>query len=64
MDAIDIGGVAIEDYDVLDLSLAYSVTDRFDVYGRIENATDEAYQEIVNFNAAGRGAHAGVRLRF
>jgi vitamin B12 transporter len=64
MDAIDIAGVVLQDYEVLDLALAYSFAERLDIFGRIENATNESYQEIVNFNAAGRGAYAGVRLRF
>jgi vitamin B12 transporter len=63
-DAIDIGGTPLDDYAVLDLSLAYSVSDAVELYARVQNAADETYQEIVGYNTAGRSAYAGVRLRF
>ncbi|HEY8427940.1 MAG TPA: TonB-dependent receptor [Sandaracinaceae bacterium] len=63
-DSIDVGGVALDDYGVLDLSVAYDVSSAVEVYGRLENATDEEYQEVIGYNTAGRAAYAGVRLRF
>lgn len=63
MTAVDVGLTPLDDYEVLDLSMAYSLGRRLEVFGRIENATDEQYQEVVGFNAAGRAAYAGVRLR-
>jgi len=63
-DAIDIGGTPLDDYAVLDVSLAYSVSDAVDLYARVQNAADETYQEIVGYHSAGRSAYAGVRLRF
>jgi vitamin B12 transporter len=63
-DAIDIGGVALDDYDVVDLSASYSFGRTFELYGRIQNATDEIYQEVIGYNTAGRSVYGGVRLRF
>jgi vitamin B12 transporter len=63
-DAQDVGGVALDDYDVLDLSANYDLTDKLELFGRLQNATDESYQEVVGYNTAGRSAYAGVRLRF
>jgi len=62
--AIDVGGVALDDYSVLDLSARYAISDVVEIFGRVQNATDEQYQEVVGYNTAGRSAYAGVRLRF
>jgi vitamin B12 transporter len=66
-DAVDsVAGtvVALEDYDVLDVSLTYDLSNTLELYGRVQNATDESYQEISGFNAAERSTYGGVRLRF
>jgi vitamin B12 transporter len=63
-DAVDVGGVRLDDYDVVDLSASYSINDRFEVYGRIENATNEQYQEVAGYNTAGRSVYGGVRMHF
>ena len=63
-DAIDVGGARLDDYDVVDLSASYSINARFEVYGRIENATNEDYQEVAGYNTAGRSIYGGVRLHF
>jgi vitamin B12 transporter len=56
--------VPLDDYEVLDLSLSYAINSRMEVTGRIENALDEDYQEIIGFNTAGRAAYAGLKIRF
>jgi vitamin B12 transporter len=63
-DAIDIGGAPLDDYGVLDVSLAYSLSDTVELHARVQNAADETYQEVAGYNAPGRAAYAGVRLRF
>lgn len=63
-DAEDVGGVPLDDYEVLDLSLNYDLANGFEVFGRVENLLDEDYVEVVNFNTAGRSAYAGVRYSF
>ncbi|MDT8758715.1 TonB-dependent receptor [Sphingomonas psychrotolerans] len=40
------------------------IGDRFAVYGRIENLTDEKYQVVSGYGTYGRAAYAGVRLKF
>jgi vitamin B12 transporter len=62
--AIDIGGVALDDYDLIDLSASYRFGRAFEVYGRVQNATDEEYQEVLGYNTAGRSVYGGVRLHF
>lgn len=59
-----VGFVDLPDYEVLDLSASYGLSDRFEIYGRIQNLTDEDYQEVSNYNTADRAVYGGVRLRF
>ena len=63
-DAVDVGGTRLDDYDVVDLSASYAINDRFEVYGRIENATNQDYQEVAGYNTAGRSVYGGVRAHF
>lgn len=63
-DSRGVGGAALDDYEVLDLSLNYALSDGFELYARLENATDEDYEEVAGYNTSGRAAYGGVRLRF
>ena len=66
-DAVDttfIGTVPLPDYEVLDLSVTYYASGLLQIYGRVQNATDETYQEVVGYNTAERSIYGGVRLRF
>lgn len=59
----ELGG-DIDDYEVLDLSVSYQVFDAMEIYGRIENLTDENYQEVPTYNTAGAAGYAGLRFSF
>ena len=63
-DSIDAGNVAVDDYEVLDLSMTFDATEAFQFFARIENATDEEYQEVVGYNTAEQSIYGGVRFRF
>ena len=63
-DSIDAGNVAVDDYEVLDLSMTFDATESFQFFARIENATDEEYQEVVGYNTAEQSIYGGVRFRF
>jgi vitamin B12 transporter len=66
-DAIDSAGLPLlhlDDFAVVDLSANFNITDQFQIYGRLENALDEDYQEIVGYNTAGSAAYIGFRLGF
>lgn len=56
--------VSLQEFVLVNLNAEYRLSDRFSVFGRIENLTDEDYQEIFSFAAAGRAAYGGVRARF
>jgi vitamin B12 transporter len=66
-DAIDmtfVGTAPLPDYEVLDLSVTYYASGLLQIYGRVQNATDERYQEVVGYHTAERSIYGGVRLRF
>ncbi|MHA7871550.1 MAG: TonB-dependent receptor plug domain-containing protein [Hyphococcus sp.] len=47
----------------VDLRGAYAFSEAFEIYGRIENATDTAYQDVSGFGEPGLSAFGGVRVR-
>ena len=43
---------------------SYAVTRALQIFGRIENATDKDYQDVLGFNTSGRALYGGVRGTF
>lgn len=64
LDEIPAGVVALDDFGVLDLSANLAVNAHIQVYGRIENALDEHYEEIYGYNSARRAAYLGFRFNY
>ena len=54
----------LDDYIRVDLTGSYALLDNADAFIRVENLTDEHYEEIKDFGVAGRSAYAGLRARF
>lgn len=54
----------LDDYIRVDLTGSYAIYDNMEAFMRVENLTDEQYQEIKDFGVAGRSAYAGLRARF
>ena len=57
------GMATLDDYLLVTASASYDVTDRIQIFGRIENLLDERYQEVFSYNTMGIGAYAGLRVR-
>jgi len=55
---------SLDDFEVLDLSMSYDLSDSIRLYGRIENATDEKYQEVIDYNSAQRAVYFGIKVAF
>jgi vitamin B12 transporter len=53
----------LDGYTLLDLRVAAPLGDSVEVFGRIENATDEEYETVQGFGTPGLGVFAGVRVR-
>ncbi len=48
-------------YRLVTLAGRAELTDRIELFGRIENLLDEDYEDVFGFATAGRGAYVGVR---
>jgi vitamin B12 transporter len=51
-------------YFLLNLSGSYSLSDKVELYGRIDNVLDKWYEEAWGYATAGRSAYAGVKVTF
>lgn len=61
----EIDGVnRLDDFIVVDLRGEYALTDRFGVTLRVENLTDENYQDNFGYGTAPLSAFGGLRARF
>ena len=54
----------LDAYALLDLRAAWPLNEHVELYGRIENAADEAYEQARLYGAPGRGVFVGLRARF
>ena len=54
----------LDGYTVVNLAGSYRINDRIEIFGRVENAFDEQYQEVLSYATPGVAAYAGVRLTF
>ena len=53
--------VRIEGYRLVDLRAAWEVREGIELFGRVENVFDAAYQTAAGYGSPGRGAFVGVR---
>jgi len=61
----DAGNVTrIDGHALATLRVSLPVNDAVELFGRIENVTDEDYQTAAGYGAAGRSAFIGARARF
>jgi vitamin B12 transporter len=51
-------------YALLDLRLSYPIRDRFEIYGRVENATGKHYETTYEYGTLGRVGYLGIRSTF
>lgn len=56
--------VDLDEYWLVNLAAGYQLTDVVEIYGRIENLTNEDYEDVFGFNTQGAGGFAGVRVKF
>ena len=55
--------VTLDSYVKADVTASYKATDRVEIFGRIENALDQDYQDVFGFSNPGIGAYAGVKIK-
>ena len=56
--------VSLDEYWLLTAAASYKVAPGVELYGRVENALDQNYQEVFGFETAGVAAYAGVRVSY
>ncbi len=56
--------VSVEDYFVVDFNASYKVTEDIKVYGVLNNAFDEDYQEVLGFASRPQQAYLGVKVGY
>ena len=55
--------VALDAYTLTDLRARYRLNDRVELYGRVENLTDQRYETAAGYGQLGRRLWVGVRTR-
>lgn len=63
-DAIDVDGSQLDDYEVLDFVARMQVMQGLEVFGRVENLTDEDYQEVPTYYTSGAAGYLGMKYSF
>ena len=58
------GGIALDGYTLASVRAAVPIGNQFELYGRIENLTNERYETVSGYGTPGRNAHVGVRAKF
>ncbi|MCB2049081.1 MAG: TonB-dependent receptor [Novosphingobium sp.] len=54
----------LDGYALGTLRASLPVTEQIELFGRVENVTDEQYQTVAGYGTAGRSAYVGARARF
>ena len=54
----------LDGYGLLTLRASLPLSDRFELYGRVENVTDSHYQSVADYGTYGRSAFAGIRAKW
>ncbi|HXV73106.1 MAG TPA: TonB-dependent receptor, partial [Sphingomonadales bacterium] len=57
-------GIFLDAYKVVDVRVRFRLSDKAEVFGRVENAFDEDYQSVKDFGTPGVAAFVGVRGRY
>ena len=63
-DRVNRFGEDMKDYEILDISATYNLTDALSIQGRVENVLDEDYEEVSGYNTPGAAGYAGIRYSF
>lgn len=54
----------LEDTGVLDFSASYQLTQQIEVYGRVENALDDEFEEVIDYRSPEQASYIGIRVNF
>jgi vitamin B12 transporter len=54
----------LDDFWLVNAAASYKLSPGVELYGRVENALNENYQEVFGFESAGVAAYAGFRFTY
>ncbi|MFK8017898.1 MAG: TonB-dependent receptor plug domain-containing protein [Gammaproteobacteria bacterium] len=57
-------GTVLDGWSRVDVAARYSLNERFELFGRIENLFDAEYQQVLGYGTPGLSGFAGLRLRY
>lgn len=60
----DLSGADVDGWTRLDISARYALSDRLELYGRLENVLDARYQQVLGYGTPGRSGSVGARWRY
>ena len=63
-DEANTDGTTLDGWTRVDLTGSYDLTDRVELFGRVENLFDEHYQQILGYGTPGLSGTVGLRLRY
>jgi vitamin B12 transporter len=56
--------VRLHGYTLVDMDATYNLTDKVQIFGRVENQLGEHYEDVFSFATPGRAGYGGVRVTF
>ncbi len=56
--------VPLKEYWLVQASASYKLQPGLEIYGKVENALNQKYEEVLGFNTSGTTVYVGVRLTF
>jgi vitamin B12 transporter len=56
--------LTLKDYALVNINAEYKLRPGIAIFGRVENLTDERYEEVFSYVSAGRAAYGGVKVSF
>lgn len=54
----------LDGYALTTVRASFPITGKVELYGRVENVFDEAYETVANYGTWGRSAYIGIRARY
>jgi vitamin B12 transporter len=56
--------VRLDAFTLVNFGADWKLSEHAQLYGRVENLTNERYEEVYTYRTAGRGGFVGVRFTF
>jgi vitamin B12 transporter len=61
---VNFSTVTADDYVTLNFTARFKISEWLTIFGRVDNATDENYEDVLGFQTAGASGYGGIRLEY